>query len=194
MQFIIPHERIRALPPILIRTDCTVQVTMMVERRHVRRGTPVEVRRRIIVNIAHELPHVEQRKFCPGISLCDEDLERRLVLVHVVDRGDVFVHHVCNLGLVGRHVGPVVVRPDAVDGVVGIEGRQVEGRDVQEHKGPPAGGVDGVEGREDAVRVIGQYFAGDLRVGEEGVDANVVGACMKMGGLVLVLGNGGGYV
>ena len=72
------------------------------------------------------------------------------------------MHHVGDLRLVGRHVGPVLVRAGAVDGVVGVEGREVEGCDVQEYKIPAAGGVDGVEGREDAVGVVGQHFAGDL--------------------------------
>lgn len=79
--------------------------------------------------------------------------------------------------LVGRHVGPVVVRAGAVDGVVGVERGEVERCDVQGHKVPAAGGVDRVESRVDAIGVVGQDFTRNLRVGEEGIDANVVGAC-----------------
>jgi hypothetical protein len=41
--------------------------------------------------------------------------------------------------LVGRHVGPVVVRAGAVDGIVGVERGEVERCDVQEHKVLAAG-------------------------------------------------------
>jgi hypothetical protein len=79
--------------------------------------------------------------------------------------------------LIGRHVGPVVVRAGAADGVVGVERGEVERRDVQEHKVPAAGGVDRVESRVDAIGVVSQGFTRSLRVGEEGIGANVVGTC-----------------
>ena len=63
----------------------------------------------------------------------------------------------------------------AVDGVVDVEWGEVERYDVQEHKVLAAGAVDRVESRVDAIGVIGQDFTGDLRVGEEGIDADIVG-------------------
>jgi hypothetical protein len=152
---------------------------MMLKSRHVRWRTPVQINRWMVIDVAHQLPHVEQRKLGTGIPLRDQGLERRLVFVHVVHRGDVLVHHVRDLCLVGRHGGPVVVRAGAVDGVAGVQRGEVERGNIQEDEEAAAGGVEGVEGREDAGRVVGQDFAGDLRVGEEGVDADVVGAWEK---------------
>jgi hypothetical protein len=62
-----------------------------------------------------------------------------------------------------------------VDGVVGVEWGEVERCDVQEYKVPAVGAVDRVESRVDTTGVVGQDFIGDLRVGEEGIDADVVG-------------------
>lgn len=76
-----------------------------------------------------------------------------------------------------RYVGPVVVRAGAMDGVVGVERAEVERCDAQELKVPAAGGVDRVESRVDAIGVVGQDFTRNLRVDEEGIDANVVAAC-----------------
>jgi len=70
------------------------------------------------------------------------------------------VHDVCNLRLIGRHVGPVVVWAGAVDGVVGVEWGEVERCDVQERKVPAVGAVDPVESRVDAIGVVGQAFIG----------------------------------
>ena len=53
---------------------------------------------------------------------------------------------------------------------------EVERCDVQEHKVPATGAVDRVESRVDAIGVVGQDFTGDLRVGEECIDADV-GTC-----------------
>jgi hypothetical protein len=87
------------------------------------------------------------------------------------------VHGVCDLRLVEKHAGPVVVRAGAVDGAVGLERGKVERCDAQEHKVSAAGGVDRVDSRVDAISVVSQDFARNLRVGEEGTDANVVGTC-----------------
>lgn len=62
-----------------------------------------------------------------------------------------------------------------MDGVVGVEWGEVERCDIQEHKVPAVGAVDRVESRVDTTDVVGQDFTGDQRVGEEGIDADVVG-------------------
>src|SRR3954454_9039860 len=93
-------------------------------------------------------------KSVPGYRFATKSSNGVWLFIHVIERGDVLMHDVCNLRLIRRHVGPVVVRAGALDGVVGVERGEVERCDIQEHKVPATEGVDRVESRVDAIGVV----------------------------------------
>jgi hypothetical protein len=82
-------------------------------------------------------------------------------------------HHVRDLRLVGRHVGPVVVRARAVERCSWhTVGGEVEGCDIQEDEEAAAGGIEGCRGMRRRIPCSRPgLLPGILRVGEEGIDA-----------------------
>jgi hypothetical protein len=149
MQLIIPQKRIRTLPSTLIRTNCPVQVTMDAQSpshslAHSRSNKPSDDHRYRSSTATHRTTQTPHQ----GYGFATQDLERRLVFIHIVHRSDVLVHHhVRDLRLVGRHVGPVVVRARAVERCSWhTAGGEVEGCDIQEDEEAAAGGIEGCRG------------------------------------------------
>lgn len=137
---------------------------------------PVQVRRGIVVHVRDETIHVEDGKVGIGVAVGDQELEWSLVFEHVVHRGRVLVHRLGDLCVIRCFVGPVLVRSYAVEGVVGVQRREMQGRRVHEDEHASTGRVELVEHLVHARRVVGQHLTADLAVGQERPDAEVVGA------------------
>lgn len=180
MQFVVPQKPIRIRAVRLLHTDRLIDITMVIVPPHTLASShdarPVEVRRRIVVNVRDETVRVENRKVRARVSFRDQHFKGRLVPEHAVHRRRVLVHRLGDLRVVGRLVGPVLVCPDAVQGVVGVQGRQVQGRRVHQDEHAAPRGVEFVKDVVHARSVVRQHFAPHMAVGHERPDAEVVGA------------------
>lgn len=73
--------------------------------------------------------------------------------------------------MIGRFVFPVLIRTGAHVGVISVQGRQVQRRDVEEYKIAPSAGVEPVQCHKHAVREIGKRLPGYLAVCQKRVIA-----------------------
>lgn len=184
MQFIIPEIRIgiRAVLQLDARRrrrliDGTVVLVPPYTLAAGLDARAVEVLLRVVVDIREQRVGVEEGDAGARVAAGDEHFKGGLELENGVDGGRGLVHGLGDLRMVGPLVRPVLVVADAVQRVVGVQRRQLQGRRVHQHESPRARlSVQRVQRRVDAARVVGQHFPGDLRVRQERPDAQVVGA------------------
>lgn len=149
MKFIKPQERIRVGRS---NTIATSNIAVVDEARHVERCSPIEIFRRIVVDVRKHCIHVVRSKCGTGVSLVEFDRKGGAELVDGIDSGNLLEHAVVDFGLVElRLVCPVlVVAYTAVTGRA-IKGGELEGSDVHEDKEAAAVVVDGLNLVVDAV-------------------------------------------
>jgi hypothetical protein len=102
-----------------------------------------------------------------------------LVMEQLVQRARVLSHRLRRLRLVHRFclLAPEARAVDAAERRVSIQRCQVKRREIEEDEISAPEFVERVEGGVDASDVVGEGFAEDLGVGEEGVVAQVVCTC-----------------
>lgn len=101
---------------------------------------------------------------------------RRLVLEDRIDQRHVLEHLLADLGDVARLVFPVLRSRQSAFAGQAVLRRQIQRCDVLQDEVTAAVVVDALNGVEDAVGVVDDSGACDLRVGDEGVIAEIVGA------------------
>ena len=168
MQRIIPHEAIRATRA---RTVLARSITLIDDARDIQRQRPIQVRRRILIHIRHQSMDVEAR----NLDACARRLDSRAVRVHLVQRRDRLLHAVAGVGDVAAVSGEELRCVEAAGVRERVLGREVQGGEVQQDEGRGAVGVQRGDGAVHAVHVVCDCFAGELRVGQEGAVADVVG-------------------
>ena len=120
--------------------------------------------------------HIIQREPRPRELSQQDHQTRQLVPEDRIRHDDLLLDLRRDRRVVIRLVGPVMVRADAVILRRRIQRRQVQRDVVQQHEVARAARIHAPELREHAVRVVHQRGPGHLAVGEEGADAEVVGA------------------
>lgn len=174
MQLIEPHEAGQRPNFGLVDTRAASRGAVAVVAGRSRR---VEVLGRLAVDVLQQAVDVKEVQRRQGPAELEELLEGYAVLEHGVDVGRVLLDLVAVLGHVVLGLGlPELAVAGAAVVRVGVERGQLQGRRVQQHEAPAAGLVDGVEDGPDAVDKVADGLAGRLRVGQEGVKAQVVGA------------------
>jgi hypothetical protein len=173
MQLIIPQK---AIPARRNMTMIARLITHIDITRDIQRRSTIEVLCGVIIHVRYQAVDVEIRDVRAVPAPCDGCFERCAVLVHLIDRGHVFVHFPAR----GRQVAAVsrVVlcpRATALFGY-GVLGQELQRGEIQQDEVAATVFVECVDGAVDAVEVIGECFAAYLGVGQEGVVAEVVGA------------------
>ena len=180
MQLIIPEIPIRISSITLLHARLLIHRAVVLISPDTLPPTPharpVEIFRRIYVDIRDEGVGVKHGKVSHWVAIGHFDFIGCLVFEDIVDARGELAHRVCDFRVVGRFVGPVLVCADAVVGVVRVKRGQVQGNGVHEHEVAGALKVEFVKDGVDAVGVVGEDFSGEFAVGEEGGDAEVVGA------------------
>jgi hypothetical protein len=117
--------------------------------------------------------HIKDRKPTPRPPVIHHRLKSTSPQKHFISHPRILPHPVHRIHLIysRNFPPPQPARIDAPKAVVGVERCEVQGTKVKEHEVPRSDVVEVVEGGEDAGDVVGQGDAGDLGVGEEGVDA-----------------------
>lgn len=142
----------------------------------VERRSAVKVPGRVGVNISHQAVNVVVREMRAGVLLGDDGGERSAVLVHLVESCHRVLHAVVHV----RHVA-TVGRPELSCVEPALRGQlvlrqQIEGRQIQKDEVAATVLVQAVYGVVDAVHIVCNSFVGALRVGDESVVAQVIGA------------------
>ena len=178
MQFIIPKKRIWILAALGLDAGGAIHGTVVLKAPDTLAALldarAVEVFPGVVVDVGHEGVSVEHGEARARVPVRDEQLEGRLVLENLVHGRGRLVHGRGDRGVVRPLVRPVLVVADAVQRVVRVEWRQVQGHGVHQHEDAAAGRVERVEHGEDARRVVCEHPAWDLRVGQERPDPQVV--------------------
>lgn len=131
----------------------------------------VEILFRVVVDIREQGVGVEEGQMGARVAVGDEQFKGGLELQDGVDGRRGLAHGLGDLRVVGPLVRPVLVVADAVQRVVGVQRRQLQGNRVHQHEMPASCTVQRVQDVVDACRVVGQHFPGNLRVGQERPDA-----------------------
>lgn len=172
MQLIIPQEAIPITDTNISRPDNIP--------RNIQRRRPIQVLPRVSIHIPNQPPDIKIRNIRPRPRIIHTGLKRRPILVNRIDGIHRLEHAVGDLRdvaageifLIGEVLGLVEA---AVRGVRVLRDEE-QRREVEEDEVAGAAGVQRVDDVVHAVDVVGEDFARDLAVGEEGVVADVVGA------------------
>lgn len=137
----------------------------------------VQVSRGVVVDIRDQIMHVENAKLGAGPPFREVLLQRHAVLEHQIDKSHVLEHLLLVLGrVVGLLVGPARDVAGAAVLERRIQRSVVERPFGEEHELAPARAVDVVERRPHALDEVVKRLVLGLRVRQERVDAQVVGA------------------
>ena len=174
MELIEPHVGILVG---VANTVGTIDAAVVDVASHVVRLGAVEVAAGVVVDVSEETVHVHHGEAGAGETVHDLDHVRRAVLVDGVDGHDLLQHAVGDGGQVVLRLGwPVLVVADAALAGQTVEGGQLQGSNVLEDEETRAEVVERLHLIEDAVHVGDKGCARDLAVGDESVDAEIVGA------------------
>lgn len=178
MQLIIPEKSVRVRTILLLDTLRLINRTMiLIAPNTLAAGLdarPVEIPGGIVVDVLDQRIRIKDGEMRAGIAPRDEHLKRGPVLEDLVDGRSRLVHDLGNQRVVRPFLRPVLVVADAVQRVVGVQWRQMQGDGVHQDEVAAPRRVQRVEHRIHAPRVVGQHLPRNLRVRQERPDPQVV--------------------
>ncbi len=121
----------------------------------------------------HQTIHIKHHNVTPGPPPVDHRIKPCPPQVNLISRPSILLHNLRCLRLIHPDIllAPQIRRIHPAIAGVRVQRREIQWGEVEEYEVPATEAIEGIGGGEDAGDVVGDGFAGDLGVGEEGVVA-----------------------
>lgn len=135
---------------------------MFFESGHIQWSASIQICRRIGVDVREHLVDIVESEMSPRISIPHNHVITSLVLVDAVQEVHVFLHLGRDRSVVGRLVGPVLVRSGAMLRGIGVNRCKIQWRQIEDDKVACAARIYGIEGFVYTVDIVDQGLLKDV--------------------------------